>query len=389
MKRLFARSFAVVSAAALLFFCSPLALAQHAGYDLLQTASGTSVDLSTVPGFSADAKAIQLQGVPICTCSGNTDTIMHRTRDVPAGGGQVPVNVFALFMKGGPVTFKGQPVDVYITINNSDGDLSQSELPQPDPLDESTGTLTVHSNGTFDSDIRVHADVIIVKAKADVKNPANHLAHQKAPDEIHLTTTDSTWSSIPPAGYPLPCFPAGGFYPVAREMSIHRVAPATTRTPPNTPPGAQCVTFNPATTKAELVTGRWKVVDGGRWLIDFGPREGSAKKIVAIIQHYHANQYCSVGPPAFPQHIMSPFSYMLVSGNPLVGDMAGEVCLRFNPATAKVTKDDNGWHIVPLLDFGASKSEADQSLAIIKKYGFTQRCADEAPSSDPFIYMRK
>jgi hypothetical protein len=59
MKRLFARSFAVVSAAAWLFFCSPLAPAQHAGYDLLQTASGTSVDLSAVPGSgSTDSRNV-------------------------------------------------------------------------------------------------------------------------------------------------------------------------------------------------------------------------------------------------------------------------------------------------------------------------------------------
>src|SRR5215467_148175 len=152
MKRLFF----IVTLLALLFCVSLPVLAQSAGYDLLQTGSGASIDLSSV-GLGV----VSLQGVPIQGSLGNTDTIMHRPQAVPSGGGTVSVNVTALFMKStGSVTYKNQSTDVYVTINNSGGSISTSVLPQPDALSASSGTVTVRTDGTFDSSFSVNADVI-------------------------------------------------------------------------------------------------------------------------------------------------------------------------------------------------------------------------------------
>lgn len=202
----------VVLAAMLLLACSRVAAAQKAGYDLLQTQSGASIDLSSIPGFSPSK--VTLKGVPICSCIGATDTIMFRTQDVPPGGGNVPLSVVALFLKNSDaVTFKGQPVDVYITVNRSNGVIGQGVLPQPDALPPSNGKLTVHMNGTFDSTIHVVADVIVVPAGADVTDPANHLSHKQGPS-VDLKSSGAKWSSTPPAGYPTACFfPGNGFYP--------------------------------------------------------------------------------------------------------------------------------------------------------------------------------
>ena len=78
----------------LLSVCSIPVMGQSAGYDLFQTGSGISVDLS-----SLGLGVVNLQGVAIQGSSGNTDTIVHRTQNVPSGGGAVSVNVYALFMK--------------------------------------------------------------------------------------------------------------------------------------------------------------------------------------------------------------------------------------------------------------------------------------------------
>lgn len=120
----------IVLAALLVFFSLPAA-AQSAGFDLLQTASGSSVDLSSV-GLGV----VPLQGVPIAPSLGNTDTIMHRDANGP---GSVPLHVFALFMKSkSPVTFNGTSCDVYVTINDSGGVFSTSVIPQPDALADRT-----------------------------------------------------------------------------------------------------------------------------------------------------------------------------------------------------------------------------------------------------------
>jgi hypothetical protein len=207
----------VVSLAVLLLAGLLPALAQSPGYDLFQTGSGSAVSL---PGIGS----VPLQGVAIQGSTGNTDTMIHRTQSVPPGGGTVSVTVFALFMKSSsPVTFNGQSADVYVTINNTGGVISSSVIPQPDSLAGSNGTVTVRPDGTFDSSITVNADVIFVKAGTSVSNPADWLAHQPAPP-VTLTSTNSTWSTSPPAGYPGPSgFPSGGFYPI--KINGHLVPP--------------------------------------------------------------------------------------------------------------------------------------------------------------------
>src|SRR5579864_9416759 len=209
----------VVSFAVLL--CAMPLSAQSAGYDLLQTGSGASVDLSSV-GLGT----VPLQGVSIQSDLGSTDTIMHRTQDV-IGGGTTPVNVTALFMKStSSKTFQGQQVDVYVTLNNSGGAISTSVLPQPDSLSASTGTATFRTDGTFDSSITVNADVIFVKAGTSVTNSANYVGHQPA-KTISLSSTNSTYTTTPPSGYPSSStFPSGGIYPRPVHNGPHPVVPS-------------------------------------------------------------------------------------------------------------------------------------------------------------------
>jgi hypothetical protein len=212
------KSFLVLS----LLGVSVFASAQTAGYDLLQTGSGASIDLSSV-----NLGNVPLTGVPIQTGTGNTDTIMHRTQDVPQGGGTVPLEVTALFMKStSSVTFNGQQVDVYVTLNNSGGKISTGVLPQPDSLSGSTGTMTVRTDGTFDSSFNVNADVIFVKAGTSVTNSANYVGHQAA-STISLSSTNSTYTTTAPTGYPSSTtFPSGGIYPRPVHNGPHPVIPS-------------------------------------------------------------------------------------------------------------------------------------------------------------------
>lgn len=208
-------------AVAVLLSCFALpVLAQTAGYDLLQTGSGASVDLT-----SMSLGVVKLQGVPITSSLGNTDTIIQRTANGP---GSVPMNVNALFMKStSPVTFSSTSCDVYVTINNSGGAISTSVLPQPDSLSGSTGTITIYSGGTFDSSFTVNADLIFVKAGTSVTNSANWVGHKAAPSNS-MSSTASSWSASPPAGYPSnTSYPSGGFYPKPVHTGPHPVVPSS------------------------------------------------------------------------------------------------------------------------------------------------------------------
>jgi len=212
MKSPLMRWFAAVYVSALIL-CLPCASAQQAGYDLLKTGTDASIELSSRPGAPALLPAtIPLQGVPICACTGASDTIMHRGDRHPDG--TADLTVVALFLKNSTAVHLGKtPVDVYITVNNSNGVIGQNTVPQPDSLTPSTGTLNIHTDHTFDSDFTVHADVIVVAAGADVRNPSTPvLAHHAAPP-VHLGAHGSPWSATPPPGYPECFFPGNGFYP--------------------------------------------------------------------------------------------------------------------------------------------------------------------------------
>jgi len=199
---------------------SMIASAQTSGYDFFQTTTGAAADVSNITGVSPSL--VPLKGVPIMASAGNTDTIIHRTAD-----GNSPINVFALFMKNsGVVTYMGQSVDLYITINNSAGFISTSVLPQPDALTPSIGTITIHPT-TFDSDITVVADVIIVAPGASPTGPSKF--HGPA-NPTPLTTQGSSWSSVAPPGYPsVTGLPSGGFYPSPVHINggRHPVSPAS------------------------------------------------------------------------------------------------------------------------------------------------------------------
>jgi hypothetical protein len=212
--------------------------AQSSGYDVFQTGSGASVDLSSI-GLGS----VPLVGVPIQSATGNADTIMYRPQDVPSGGGTIPVNLFALLMKSqNHVTYNNQSADVWVTVNNSGGAISSTTIPQPDTLTASTGTLTVYTNNTFDSTITIYADVIIVTAGGSPSNSSQVLGHQAAP-AITLSQTGSSWSTTPPPGYPISSavaatagragaasasvnYSSGGFYPKPVHRGPHPVVPA-------------------------------------------------------------------------------------------------------------------------------------------------------------------
>ena len=219
MKRLHASARSMIFL--MMVFAASAAFGQG-GYDLLQTGSGASIDLS-----SLGLGVVPLQGVPIQSSTGTTDTIVHRTQNIPSGGGTVSANVTAVFMKStSPVTYSGQSADVYVTINNSGGTISTSTLPQPDSLSASTGSLTFRTDGTFDSSLTINADVIFVKAGTSVTNSANYIGHQAA-SAITLTSTNSSWSTTAPTGYPSSStFPSGGVYPSPVHTGRHPVIPS-------------------------------------------------------------------------------------------------------------------------------------------------------------------
>ncbi|GAB6184170.1 hypothetical protein [Thermodesulfovibrio hydrogeniphilus] len=147
-----------------------------------------------------------------------------------------------------------------------------------------------------------------------------------------------------------------------------------------------CIFFNPSKTEVKYISGRWKIVEGNKWLFDFGAKRDEAEQALRIIKYYGMNQSCFVGRPK------PSFSYLLVSGQPPRGEFPGEDCISFNPDKVSVYKDRGRWKIVEgyrvLFDFDYKEADARKALELIHRYGFKRACYVGRPDYN-FMYLRR
>lgn len=61
-----------------------------------------------------------------------------------------------------------------------------------------------------------------------------------------------------------------------------------------------CVAFNPGRIDVRFVDGRWKIVEGRHWIMDFGRHEDEARDAFHVIRRYGATHQCFVGRPNAP-----------------------------------------------------------------------------------------
>jgi len=61
--------------------------------------------------------------------------------------------------------------------------------------------------------------------------------------------------------------------------------------------GEDAVSFNPANVQAQYVSGRWKIVDGNHWILDFGQSQEEAIQALSYILRYGFCYICFVGRP--------------------------------------------------------------------------------------------
>lgn len=61
--------------------------------------------------------------------------------------------------------------------------------------------------------------------------------------------------------------------------------------------GEDCVSFNPANIEVKKIDGRWKIVEGSHWILDFEDKENEARQSFKIIKKYGFEYICFVGRP--------------------------------------------------------------------------------------------
>jgi hypothetical protein len=148
-----------------------------------------------------------------------------------------------------------------------------------------------------------------------------------------------------------------------------------------------CISFNPAAISVANPTGSsWKVVQGSMWMLDAGPNRAEMETAKAIIQRYGMNRQCFVGRPG------PSLEYWLIDDNAPSGSYPGEDCVSINPSSLFVQPNGGAFTVVSEGNHWAfsapTQAEAEQIIAVVRYYGFTQSCYVGRPGPS-MSYLRK
>lgn len=190
--------------------------------------------------------------------------------------------------------------------------------------------------------------------------------------------------AIVPEPVPMKPLPVQPVQPVQPAQPVRPVQPKAVTPLPALK--EDCIGFNPANIAVIQANNRWKIADGSHWMFDFEGRQDEARQALRILRHYGANQTCYVGRP------QPSLTYLLSNGAAPSGGLQGEDCLAFNNANLAVIQAGGRWKIADgshwLFDFADNKGEAEQALAVIRKYGFSHSCYVGRPQPS-FTYLRR
>jgi len=129
-------------------------------------------------------------------------------------------------------------------------------------------------------------------------------------------------------------------------------------------------TFDPQSVRLEWARGQWQLLADGNVLKEFGHRQLEARQALRVIQDLHLNQHGTVGGPA------PVMEYWLADGQAPQSYGAGLRTVPMVPAGLRVEQVHGQWCVRDaqrvLFNFGEHAGEAQQALAVLRKYGFTQ-----------------
>jgi hypothetical protein len=146
-------------------------------------------------------------------------------------------------------------------------------------------------------------------------------------------------------------------------------------------PEENCTAVDTRGARAVERNGVWKVVAGGRTLVDAGRDNRTAQIAESVFRHYRVDRRCTVG---------GPWQDYWKIGNEFPREKLGGLgCIPFNPTTAHLTRTGGAWTIVDgvttIASFGASKPKAEATLGLIRHYRLDAECFVRYP--DPLMVL--
>lgn len=115
----------------------------------------------------------------------------------------------------------------------------------------------------------------------------------------------------------------------------------------------------------------WQVWSGHVMLRDFGRAQADAEEAVKVIRELRPTEWVTIGPAGRPT-----LEYALMNGKPHMPTFSPKLTAPIDLRTVRVENVRGVWCLrddaTILVNFGREKADAEQSLAVIRKYGFNR-----------------
>ena len=145
-----------------------------------------------------------------------------------------------------------------------------------------------------------------------------------------------------------------------------------------------CLGFDPGRLQLKAESGQYLMTDGRSRMKMFPNRE-EARLALKTIRHFGMDQHCFIGRPD------PSMEYWTSGGRAPAGKAPQQDCIGFDPGRLRLKREGSKW----LMTDGRSRmrmfpnrGEAEQALAVIKKYGFNQTCYVGRPDPSMTYFKR-
>ncbi|MBY0514815.1 MAG: hypothetical protein K2P78_12990 [Gemmataceae bacterium] len=129
----------------------------------------------------------------------------------------------------------------------------------------------------------------------------------------------------------------------------------------------------------------WQVWAGPRVLKDLGPNEDAAKEVVRVIRDLRPTEWCAIGSPR------PVVEYGLTNGKPILSAAFPKTVVPIDLLSARVDLIKGVWCLRDdeniLFNFGPRRPDAEQALAVVRKYGFNRIGTAGHPQAPALVYF--
>jgi hypothetical protein len=201
---------------------------------------------------------------------------------------------------------------------------------------------------------------------------SNASAQQPPPDGVRIVTGNPL-PTLPP-----PRLPSSGGSGSLLKPWLAPPEPISTTVPGTTPPtqtpqvaplpvSAPVARFDNSSLRVKADNGRWQLWAGNQMLKDFGPAEREASEALQVFRDLRVNSHGSIGPV---------FEYWLADGDAPSALTRHRQVIPVDPGTLRVEQLSGQWVLrdrrTVLFNFGQAGADAQQALAVCKRYEFDQ-----------------